>query len=532
MRTTILLATVIAALLSYPAHAGEPEAPGAPEQVQTTEGWTAPASAARKTNPIAADATSLAVGLKLYEEHCAACHGVKGHADGPAAQDLDPQPRDFAAPMIAQHSDGELFWKITEGNAPMPGYGDLLTSEQRWHVVNYVRSLTNTSPSESAGSGTPAAAPETATQEVIDDLQEQLDKLRRQFVDVRPGTTDFVITGYGFSNYTDADGENSNFTAGFNPIFLWKLNDRTFFEGEIEMELEGSETETVLEYANLVYFLNRYLTITGGQFLTPLGTFQERLHPAWINKLPDAPVAFGHDGLVPTSSLGLQLRGGAAAGRTKVNYALYVSNGPRLNTGEEEPEEAGMLLFDNFEDNNDDKAIGGRFGFLPIPQLEVGYGFLGGKVGDSGSEQEDVGALIQAIDLSYFRSSNLLRGSIDVRGEWIWSKVDDAHDIEFENERDGGYLQLAYRPTAPSSRILKNLEPVIRYDTLDLPAGAPENIDQKRWTWGLNYWFGPSTVMKLAYQRADLRGGNESGDGEEPASGIRNAVLFQIAIGF
>ena len=135
--------------------------------------------------------------------------------------------------------------------------------------------------------------------------------------------------------------------------------------------MEGNETEVGLEYAQISYLLNDYVTLGAGKFLSPFGVFRERLHPAWINKLPDAPLPFGHGGLGPTSELGFEVRGGIPVGPTKMNYTVYVSNGPRLITDEDH--EAGLLSSSNFEDVDDNKAIGGRIGFLPIPELELGY---------------------------------------------------------------------------------------------------------------------------------------------------------------
>ena len=34
-----------------------------------------------------------------------------------------------------------MFWKITEGKKPMPSFEKLTTEDERWHVVNYVRTF-------------------------------------------------------------------------------------------------------------------------------------------------------------------------------------------------------------------------------------------------------------------------------------------------------------------------------------------------------------------------------------------------------
>ena len=103
--------------------------------------WKAPERAARKKNPISADANSIAVGKVVYTKECFSCHGATGKGDGPAAKDLEKSPGDLSNPKLWDQSDGALFWKITTGRKPMASYENLLTEEQRWHVINYTRTL-------------------------------------------------------------------------------------------------------------------------------------------------------------------------------------------------------------------------------------------------------------------------------------------------------------------------------------------------------------------------------------------------------
>ena len=105
------------------------------------EEWKAPARAARKKNPIAASAQSLAVGKAIYAAQCLSCHGPAGHGDGPAAKDLNPKPRNLSDPKIQEQTDGSIFWKLTEGKKPMPTFEKLISEDERWNVINYVRTL-------------------------------------------------------------------------------------------------------------------------------------------------------------------------------------------------------------------------------------------------------------------------------------------------------------------------------------------------------------------------------------------------------
>lgn len=103
--------------------------------------WVAPARAAKKKNPIEANETSLAKGKTVWAKECASCHGDKGKGDGPAVKDLEKRPEDLTLPKTLNQTDGALFWKLTEGRKPMASYEKTLSEEDRWHVINYLRTL-------------------------------------------------------------------------------------------------------------------------------------------------------------------------------------------------------------------------------------------------------------------------------------------------------------------------------------------------------------------------------------------------------
>lgn len=103
--------------------------------------WEAPARAARKTNPVVADEASLASGKAVFAKECLQCHGASGKGDGPAAKDLKVKPKNLGDEAVGKQSDGALFWKLTEGRAPMPSYDKTLSETERWQVIRYVRSL-------------------------------------------------------------------------------------------------------------------------------------------------------------------------------------------------------------------------------------------------------------------------------------------------------------------------------------------------------------------------------------------------------
>jgi len=342
------------------------------------------------------------------------------------------------------------------------------------------------------------------------------------------GTTKFYIAGWAEGMFEARNGNVSTFSASFNPIFLWELTPKLLFESRLEIEPSGSGTNVNLVYAQLSYLLNDYITLGVGEFFSPSNVFVERFEAQWINKLPDRPLAVYH-GILPNISVGAEVRGGFPIGPTRANYAFYISNGPGLNTFD--PRAAGTLDFNSYTDNNDNKAVGGRVGFLPVPGVEVGYGFETAEPGFQGTTFAHVRSLVQSVDLDITRDSDLLKGRINLYAQYAWSKVDHAvYDangslgfgpLSFTSKRDGGYVEAAYRPTKMDMDFIRNLEMIFRWDHLSRDPSGLGDPQEDRWTLGLDYWLSPSTVVKAAYEWDNPRGERN-----------KNALLFQAAMGF
>lgn len=369
-----------------------------------------------------------------------------------------------------------------------------------------------------------ASAPPGAA---MDDLRQEVETLKTQVKETFPGSTKFLLAGYGTAGFTARSGEDPFFDAAFNGIFLWKMTDRLLFEGELEFEFEDGDTTTNLEIAQASYLLNDYMTIGVGRFLDPMDFFVERQHMNWVNKLPDKPLAV-YDGLLPESELGAQLRGVIPIGPTKLEYVGFVANAPGLIDVPDDFSQLGMLSFDPTANLGGHVAVGGHVGFIPFPELEIGYGIQRAKVGP---RDQAVEAILQSADLNYVHDSTFLKGLINFRAQWVWSHIGHlVYDpdggqgfgpFDFNNNRNGGYVQLSYRPTKLDNDIIKNLEPVVRYDRLN-QLHTPVGFDEQRWTLGLNYWLTTSTVIKAAYEFDDKNGGARDQD----------AFMMQMAVGF
>src|SRR6266513_647731 len=379
-------------------------------------------------------------------------------------------------------------------------------------------------PGKTISEGKQVVAP-GATEAATEELRQEVETLKMQVKETFPGTTKFLLGGYGTAGFTSRSGEDPFFDAAFNAIFLFKMTDRLLFEGELELEFENEETTINLEVAQAAYLLNDYMTIGVGRFLNPMDFFVERQHMNCVNKLPDKPLAV-YDGLFPESELGAQLRGVIPIGPTKLEYVGFVANAPGLITAPEDFSVLGMLDFPHTGNFAGHVAVRGHLGFIPIPQLEVGYGIQRSKVGP---RDQAVVNVLQSVDFNYVSDSALLKGLINLRAQWGWSHVGDfVYDpdgsqgfgpLEFNNNRNGGYAQLSYRPTHIDNDIIKNVEGVFRYDRLN-QLHTPVGFDEQRWTLGLNYWLTPSTVIKAAYEFDDKNGGARDQD----------AFMMQVAV--
>jgi mono/diheme cytochrome c family protein len=93
-----------------------------------------PEKARAKSNPLAQDPGAPVAGRKLFEQHCAECHGstAEGGKKAPSLR----------AEEVQQATPGTLFWILTNGavRRGMPVWSKL-PEPQRWQIVTYLKSL-------------------------------------------------------------------------------------------------------------------------------------------------------------------------------------------------------------------------------------------------------------------------------------------------------------------------------------------------------------------------------------------------------
>jgi len=103
--------------------------------------WVAPEEAKAKESIYEPDdADAIDKGIALYATICFLCHGDQGKGDGLQAPALSKKPADLNSEEVQKQTDGELFWKITNGNEVMLPFA-YFTEEERWQLISYIRAM-------------------------------------------------------------------------------------------------------------------------------------------------------------------------------------------------------------------------------------------------------------------------------------------------------------------------------------------------------------------------------------------------------
>ncbi len=113
--------------------------------------WQVPPEARQLQNPLNDDEAVWQKGQKIFNSLCASCHGQDGTGNPVILKTLNPPPADLTSQTVQQQTDGEIFWKITEGRGLMASYKNMLTEEERWAVVKYIRRLKKNKPKKQTG---------------------------------------------------------------------------------------------------------------------------------------------------------------------------------------------------------------------------------------------------------------------------------------------------------------------------------------------------------------------------------------------
>ncbi|MBA1420197.1 MAG: porin [Epsilonproteobacteria bacterium] len=324
----------------------------------------------------------------------------------------------------------------------------------------------------------------------------------------------FNIAGYASIDYANEENGIGSFLGiKFAPIFHAQYGDIFQFEGEVEFTTNSEgETETELEYAAGTLFINDYMGLQMGKFMSPLGQFVQNMHPSWINKLPSAPVGFGHDGAAPTSNLGVALRGGLPKmADIRSNYALFISNAPTFGVADD----GDVVIGAEGKTGTFDNAyiLGGRYAINPVGNMEIGLSLATGDITEALASGEDVTHNYDVFGTDMMWNID----SFSIKAEYIQQKIG-------ENERsllEGGTWKAWYTQVSYQFDSVK-LEPVLRYSDYNNP-----EVNKNQVALGLNYLFANNLIAKLAYE---INTDKDNSDVDSSAN--NNRLLAQFAFGF
>jgi mono/diheme cytochrome c family protein len=100
--------------------------------------WVVPDDKKGKLSTFPFDDATRKAGEKLYSVNCMSCHGTPGKAN---FLKLVPPPGDPATEKIQKNTDGQIFYKVTTGRGQMPSFKSVLTSNELWNIISYIRSF-------------------------------------------------------------------------------------------------------------------------------------------------------------------------------------------------------------------------------------------------------------------------------------------------------------------------------------------------------------------------------------------------------
>ncbi|MCK9422626.1 MAG: cytochrome c [Bacteroidales bacterium] len=104
----------------------------------SAQAWIVPDDQKGKVAPFKFTPVMVKQGEQLYLKNCQSCHGLPGKNNWVR---ITPPPGDLSLEKAQNQSDGELFYRITNGRIPMPEFRKILSDEERWWLISFLRSF-------------------------------------------------------------------------------------------------------------------------------------------------------------------------------------------------------------------------------------------------------------------------------------------------------------------------------------------------------------------------------------------------------
>jgi hypothetical protein len=291
-----------------------------------------------------------------------------------------------------------------------------------------------------------------------------------------------VLSG-GTVFFSNTNGGKTIYEMVASPLIAVPVGPHLFFEGRGVLVETLSPASTGgyntsrffgLSYMQADVIANKHVTLVGGFFLTPFGTYNERLTPIWIGNFQDVPLIYGIGNMNTGTGVGGMVRGNAVStDKVSISYAAYLSAGStnvRIRTH---------------------RATGGQASaYFPKARLEVGASF---------------GRRLENVRENYF-------------GTHVWwepVKVPVVLRSEYAHapNSQGYWIEADYRlPQFRDAKWLGRLEPIARVEQAF--RNAPDNTDglpaadTQKAAFGLNYHFPHDVRINTVYGRRFSPTGN------------------------
>lgn len=291
-----------------------------------------------------------------------------------------------------------------------------------------------------------------------------------------------IAGGSGFiSTFTGGDPNLGPLVA---PVLLvpvgqrWLIESRTTFESHLgqipgESGFHGKVLKEV-DYAQLDFIANPYLTITAGRFLTPFNIYNERLYPIWVRDLQTDPLTLPLGVGPSNASTGVMVRGGFKANSEfNINYAAYFST------------------LCNISPMDSSRFAGFRLGaFVPKLRLEFGGSFQH-LLQDNRSNAFGFHATWQPFAVP-----------LDLRGEYSRSE-----------QGSGYWTEAAYRLSQVpwKQQQMRHVQVVARFQQFFTPVDLTQSllpVNTRFAEFGLNYYFLDGFRAVSSYGRQFTSEGN------------------------
>lgn len=294
--------------------------------------------------------------------------------------------------------------------------------------------------------------------------------------------TPLISGGVGF--FTSTNGGNTTYIPAISPLIQAPITKRLQVESRAYLldaffpNGKGYDTShfVALTYLQASYFANPHVTVVGGLFLSPFGTYTERLSPIWISNFQDAPL------IVPIGTgtgagLGGMLRGNAYSnGKVSIDYTAYFS-----------ARSANQQF-------NASRSTGFRVNaYLPKPRLEMGVSY--GRL-LQGTNANAVGFHVWWLPPNTaFKMRSEYAHTTHVQGYWF--------ETDYRLSRFGG-----------TESIVGRLEPVFRMQQTfrnapDATDGLPAQNTQRA-DFGLDYYLPHNVRINTSYSRQFSASGNRN----------------------